>query len=543
MQFQLTTAGQIAATNAKGAGLKLVFGDFTVGSAFGYTPTAAETGLHGTLLYTGQITNYGQTAAGNLQFQMVLDNTVGDFAYGEMAIWLEDGTLFALGALPALQQKYATPSLAANQVVETCQVVLSAGVPVIQWVAQPLTIGSIPEFASYDLLSNPVASPSNTNIIHTKDDYGNDAIVYTQGSSLGIWEISTHQYRVYQDAVQASTVGSNTFFGHISPNLGSFPLGRFLIQFTSGASKGLIRVVTAVSGNQVTMDTALGISPGDTFNVYQSTCSFIAQQATPFTPVQQGGGVGQLNTKVYIGDNGSGGLAATVGSTNLGNFVFEAELTADLAGVQTQINSLQTQVNGKQPLLGFTPVQQGGGNAQLANKVYMGWDGSGTRIQIDASDMGRIAMQSQISAVGFSGQWNDILNKPNFAAVAYSGQWNDILGKPSFATVAFTGNYNDLIGKPANGGGPLTIEVIGDGFSRTVGARCHIHIWEVDDYVGSHHTALYINGSMVSENSKNGGGGYGRRHHDHGICYPGDTFTWSAFGGVGGPVYLITYPF
>ena len=38
--------------------------------------------------------------------------------------------------------------------------------------------------------------------------------------------------------------------------------------------------------------------------------------------------------------------------------------------------------------LGYTPVQQGGGTSQLANKLYMGWDGSGLRLQIDSTDFG-----------------------------------------------------------------------------------------------------------------------------------------------------------
>ena len=42
-----------------------------------------------------------------------------------------------------------------------------------------------------------------------------------------------------------------------------------------------------------------------------------------------------------------------------------------------------------QPALGFTPVQQGGGAYQAANKIYIGWDGSGLRAQVDGSDLGQ----------------------------------------------------------------------------------------------------------------------------------------------------------
>ncbi|MND20855.1 hypothetical protein D3C76_48070 [compost metagenome] len=45
--------------------------------------------------------------------------------------------------------------------------------------------------------------------------------------------------------------------------------------------------------------------------------------------------------------------------------------------------------NSYQPALGFTPVQQGGGAHQGTNKVYLGWDGTGLRAQVDGTDLGR----------------------------------------------------------------------------------------------------------------------------------------------------------
>ena len=49
--------------------------------------------------------------------------------------------------------------------------------------------------------------------------------------------------------------------------------------------------------------------------------------------------------------------------------------------------------------LGFTPVQQGGGVGQLGNKIFLGWDGGGLRLQVDNnSTFGRLALQSDIPA-------------------------------------------------------------------------------------------------------------------------------------------------
>lgn len=43
---------------------------------------------------------------------------------------------------------------------------------------------------------------------------------------------------------------------------------------------------------------------------------------------------------------------------------------------------------GAQAALGFTPIEQGGGAGQLANKLRIGWTGNGLKFQVDASDQG-----------------------------------------------------------------------------------------------------------------------------------------------------------
>ncbi|MFD1691558.1 hypothetical protein ACFSHR_08415 [Azotobacter chroococcum] len=43
-----------------------------------------------------------------------------------------------------------------------------------------------------------------------------------------------------------------------------------------------------------------------------------------------------------------------------------------------------------QKALGFTPVRQGGGAYQLTNVVYIGFDGSALRAQVDATDLGQL---------------------------------------------------------------------------------------------------------------------------------------------------------
>lgn len=65
-----------------------------------------------------------------------------------------------------------------------------------------------------------------------------------------------------------------------------------------------------------------------------------------------------------------------------------------IAQTQAAINSAIATVT-----LGYTPVQQGGGASQIAgHKIYLGWDGSYPRIQVDATDIGELATVTLLNA-------------------------------------------------------------------------------------------------------------------------------------------------
>lgn len=48
----------------------------------------------------------------------------------------------------------------------------------------------------------------------------------------------------------------------------------------------------------------------------------------------------------------------------------------------------------------------------------------------------------------FSGEWDSLRHKPDFAQVAYTGSYQDLTNKPNLHTVATSGNYYDLNNKP-----------------------------------------------------------------------------------------------
>lgn len=91
------------------------------------------------------------------------------------------------------------------------------------------------------------------------------------------------------------------------------------------------------------------------------------------------------------GLTGGGPLSADVTlAAKLTNSVSLTDSTT--AASATAVKTAYDLASSKQPNLGFTPVQQGGGTGQGTNKVYIGWatDASGLKAQADSTDLGNI---------------------------------------------------------------------------------------------------------------------------------------------------------
>ncbi|MEX5531843.1 hypothetical protein [Pseudomonas syringae] len=163
------------------------------------------------------------------------------------------------------------------------------------------------------------------------------------------------------------------------------------------------------------------------------------QPSLGFTPVQQGGGTGQLDNKVKIGWSNNG-LKAMVDATDLGNIWYannfnpatKADWGTTLASykitdaytkaevyakseVDTRLSSkasadsvtnvglangdltqpymrraADSVISWLQTRLGYTPVQQGTGTGQFNNVVKIGWSDNGLKLTVDATDLGRV---------------------------------------------------------------------------------------------------------------------------------------------------------
>lgn len=129
--FQLTSAALAQGADAAAHGLQMTISSFKIGSAFGYTPATdgSETALHGGILYAGSIDTYTEQSDGSLCMVCTLPAIAGPFEFGEIGIYLSNGTLLASAAFPELITKFS--SLASNVATSfsfNCYIQLDVGV-------------------------------------------------------------------------------------------------------------------------------------------------------------------------------------------------------------------------------------------------------------------------------------------------------------------------------------------------------------------------------------------------------------------------------
>jgi hypothetical protein len=269
MQFQITSAGFAAAFAASNQGPEIRIGQFRVGAGVGYTPAVTDTALHGALLHTGTPIGYRVIDPNTGEFTIRMDETVGTWQFGEIGLYLLDGTLFALGALQRPQWKVAYPDRDFNRYNVKIRLVLNGAIPNIELAVQQITAGVIWELPSVDDLPMIEDAQTNVYLCHSQDENGNDALC-TVGNNR--WTISTHLRRRIIGTVTAVN-SAGTQITSPSITLADATPGRYLVQFTSGGAKGSVRRITSVNASARQANWGipeLNVAVGDTFEILQS---------------------------------------------------------------------------------------------------------------------------------------------------------------------------------------------------------------------------------------------------------------------------------
>ena len=314
MLFTLSTAGVAAIQSAQSSGIQIRVTTFAVGSAYNYTPSPLDTGLRGTTLYTGPAGTFSTISINTIQYQLVLDQTIGTFNFGEVALFLSDGTFFALASNPTLTTKIvAAGTDPGNYVVIAGQVSYTNVLEAMTFsFSSPYDL-TFYTTATVDGLPQAGTAITNMYVSTVGDDIGNPTLCTL--STTPLWNFNTHNSQKYTNLV-ALAGGTSTSVNVTGPLVTETPgTGKYIVQFTSGANMGLCRSVTAVTSTVISWGTALSTAPsvGDTFNVYQSNLSYAKMRANSVwtwdsvTSFVAGNHVLAPDSKEYIAVQGSTG--------------------------------------------------------------------------------------------------------------------------------------------------------------------------------------------------------------------------------------------
>lgn len=128
--------------------------------------------------------------------------------------------------------------------------------------------------ASLDALSAPGASDSNSYITTSLDDGGNSIFAYSNVTS-GVWNFTNYPTTLTSGTLAGAGTSTTMSVTNASTLLNQPTTGKYIVQFITGANKGLVRAITSVAGNTISWATALPSAPAasDGYQIYQSEVS------------------------------------------------------------------------------------------------------------------------------------------------------------------------------------------------------------------------------------------------------------------------------
>lgn len=271
IEWRTTAAGRAAIATAIGVGPRIQVPTFKVGTSVNYTPTTTETALHGSILYTGTVQDVQVINVNKVKITVVLGQTVGDFSFGEVGVYLDNGDLFAIGSLPSLQAKRATTPSQVGDIVKLEIIINETNVGgAIDFVLTTLTNARMLAYTGVDTLLPPVLSGSNAYITESVA-YGGEQILALRSSDY-FWSFPDY-HRVFDGTTTAlGTTTSLTCSALGASDLVNVQPGKYILAITSGTYSGYCRLVTVKAGSDITWATAfpVAIANGVTFTVWES---------------------------------------------------------------------------------------------------------------------------------------------------------------------------------------------------------------------------------------------------------------------------------
>jgi len=265
MLVQLTTAGQTIINSATSA---VVLTGYQLGSDYGYTPSASQTNLHGSLVYSGLPNPPVAVPPNNIRYTVMIGESAGPFQFGEIGLFYNN-TLFAICVFDQPVTKLPLDTVSDTGGNFQADIYLPTGGGNYEmWVTiAQQNVLAIPVQAAPDALPSSSGAVPNVSVIQTH--YGT-FLAYTD--RIGLWNFEGFAVS------STATIASATLNSITLTNGGVVPQASQLFQVTSGVEYSACRSITAVATNGsgqsvVSFSAPFAVAPGagDTVNFYVKT--------------------------------------------------------------------------------------------------------------------------------------------------------------------------------------------------------------------------------------------------------------------------------
>lgn len=255
--FLITDAGLEAASIAGEFGPYVKITSFKIGSGVNYTPERSQTALNGTELYSSAPTSYTVIDVNTSQIMCIMSNLVGPFMFGEVGLYLEDGTLFAICVWDTLQEKVQAVGAQFGNTWKIRGLLKFAQAPAIVQVTLT-TSQNILEVPNLTLLVAPTDQPNDANIVivHDNLDSENPILVVRNGDYS--WGPISYSEIFVGNSTDSGASSTTTSFTHPLLAVTNFELPitgeKYLVRFADGQIRKIIGKPT---------DTQITWSPGE----------------------------------------------------------------------------------------------------------------------------------------------------------------------------------------------------------------------------------------------------------------------------------------
>lgn len=297
MNFLITNVGMAAVSSANSGGPDVNIEQFKVWEVTAaYTPSVTDTesyidglSVGGTEHHTAPTIGYKVIDPNTVQYTVNMDTSVGTFDFNVLGLFHNTGSgyvLFAVAKLDSMQRKVAvSPSTAGNSIALNAKMNTTNLAAAISF---PITSPDPANFLtidSPDLMPLPSATTVNCYVVdgtgtpYGRDNEGNSLLAIRQDNDY--WTFATHLHAQIVGTVSASTTtGLDSV--DIANLLSGMTVGQYILVVTSGAHKGLCRMVTATSNNHIDWYTSTGtaIAAGTTFKILISNVTFTGAGGT-----------------------------------------------------------------------------------------------------------------------------------------------------------------------------------------------------------------------------------------------------------------------